>query len=63
MYDIEEQDKKMLLIINILQSRCIYYKLMFLSSKEEQAYSSTHTHLNCINVKEVGCSINLYKKW
>jgi hypothetical protein len=62
MYNIKEQDKKMLLIINILQSKCIYCKLMFLGSKEEQAYSSTYTHLNCINTKEIGCSINLYKK-
>jgi hypothetical protein len=62
MYNIKKQDKKILLIINILQSKCIYYKLMFLSSKEEQAYLSTYTHLNCINAKEIRYSINLYKK-
>jgi hypothetical protein len=52
----------MLLIINILQGKCIYCKLMFLSSKEKQVYLSIYTHLNCINAKEVKCSINLYKK-
>jgi hypothetical protein len=63
MYDIKEQDKRMLLIIGILQGKCIYCKLMFLGSKEEQAYSSIHTHSNCINTEEVRCSIGLYKKW
>jgi superfamily II DNA helicase RecQ len=63
MYDMEEQDEKMLRIMNRLQGGCIYCKLMFLGGEEEQAYSSTHTHLNCIDAKEVGCSVNSYKKW
>jgi hypothetical protein len=62
MYNIKKQDKEMLRIINVLQGKCIYYKLMFLSSKEEQVYLSIYTHLNCINAKEVKCNINLYKK-
>jgi hypothetical protein len=63
MYNIKEQDERMLLIISILQGKCIYCKLMFLGSKEEQAYLSIYTHLNCIDAKEVRCSIGLYKKW
>jgi hypothetical protein len=35
---------------------------MFLSSKEEQVYLSTYTHLNYINTKEIKYNINLYKK-
>jgi hypothetical protein len=52
----------MLLIINTLQSRCIYCKLMFLGKEEEVVYSSTYTHSNCIDTEEIGCSINLYLK-
>jgi superfamily II DNA helicase RecQ len=63
MYNIKERDKEMFLIMNTLQGGCIYCKLMFLGGEEEQAYSSTHTHLNCIDAKEVGCSIDSYKKW
>lgn len=62
MYDIEEQDEKMLLIINKLQGRCIYCKLMFMGGEEEQVYLSIHIYLNCVDAKEVGCSINSYKK-
>ena len=62
MYKIEKQDKRILQIIGILQGRCIYCKIMFLSSKEEQAYSSTHEHSNCIDVEEAGCNIKLYSK-
>ena len=63
MYDIEEQDEKMLRVMNTLQGGCIHCKLMFMGGEEEQAYSSTHTHSNCVDAKEVGCSIKLYEKW
>ena len=62
MYNIKKQDKKMLRIISKLQSRYIYYKLIFISSKKEQAYLSIYTYLNYINVKKVRYSFKSYSK-
>jgi hypothetical protein len=36
---------------------------MFMGGEEEQVYSSTHTHSNCVDAEEVGCNIRLYLKW
>ena len=52
----------MLRIISKLQSRYIYYKLIFISSKKEQAYLSIYTYLNYINVKKVRYSFKSYSK-